>query len=143
MPYSDALRLNILELKKSDLATEEDKKWKLDIWARFFKCRTWEEVAMLAKELPILDEAAETIIKLSTTETFRDMCFAREEYLRNENTNIKLMAQKDSQLAEKDNKIAEMGNLLAEKDDQLAEKDLLLQKAYTALRELGVDPDSI
>ena len=98
---------------------------------------------MLANELPILDEAAETIFKLSTTETFRDMCFAREEYYRNENTNKKLMAQKDSQLAEKDNLIAEMGSQLAEKDDRLAEKDLLLQKAFAALRAAGIDSDSV
>ena len=54
--YSDKLRINVMELKKSQLATEEDRGWQLDKWARFFKSKTWEEIAMLAKDLPVLNE---------------------------------------------------------------------------------------
>ena len=47
--YSDKFQVNVLELKQVELATEEDKKWNLDFWAKLFKAGTWEELKMIAK----------------------------------------------------------------------------------------------
>ena len=44
--YSDGLTLNVLDLTRIDLATEEDKKYNIHEWARLFKATTWEEIKM-------------------------------------------------------------------------------------------------
>jgi hypothetical protein len=33
----------VLDLRQIDMATDEDKAYKLDYWARLFKARTWED----------------------------------------------------------------------------------------------------
>jgi hypothetical protein len=33
----------MLSLKQIGLATDEDKKYKIDTWAKLFKAKTWEE----------------------------------------------------------------------------------------------------
>lgn len=48
--YNDKFTLNVLDLTQIQLATEEDKAWRLDYWAELFKASTWEEFSMLAKK---------------------------------------------------------------------------------------------
>ena len=48
--YSSNFTLNVIDLTHIDLATEEDKKFHIDKWARLFKATTWEEVHMLAEK---------------------------------------------------------------------------------------------
>ncbi len=46
----------MLNLKRIDLATDDDKKWMLDKWAALFKATTWEDLRMIAapdKEMTI------------------------------------------------------------------------------------------
>ena len=38
--YNDKFTLNVLDLNHTELATDEDKQWKLDYWARQFKAET-------------------------------------------------------------------------------------------------------
>lgn len=42
--YSDKLCLSVLDLKHIELATEEDKAYQIDYWARLFKATTWKEL---------------------------------------------------------------------------------------------------
>ena len=44
--YSDNLTLSVVNLSRIDLATDEDKKYQIDYWARLFKATTWEEIHM-------------------------------------------------------------------------------------------------
>ncbi len=46
--YNDSLTLSVVNLSRIDLATEEDKEYHIDDWARLFKATTWEEIKMLA-----------------------------------------------------------------------------------------------
>lgn len=41
--YNDKFTLNVLDLNQINLATGEDKAYKIDFWARLFKAKTWEE----------------------------------------------------------------------------------------------------
>ena len=40
--YNDNFTLNVLDLNQIELATEEDKAYKIDYWAKLFKAKTWE-----------------------------------------------------------------------------------------------------
>lgn len=117
--YSDNFTLSVVNLSQINLANEEDKKYHIDQWARFFKAATWEEIHMLAAENNYIREAAETIFQLSADEQIRERCLAREEYYREIRTYKKLIAEKDSALMEKDSMIqklsAELEGLKAQK----------------------------
>ncbi len=78
--YSDSLTLNVVDLSRTDLATEEDKKYHIHEWAMLFKAETWEEIKMLASKDEYLQEASETIFRMSADDLVRKRCRDREEY---------------------------------------------------------------
>ncbi len=78
--YSDSLTLNVVDLSRIDLATEEDKKYHIHEWAMLFKATTWEEIKMLASKDEYLQEASETIYRMSADDLVRKRCRDREEY---------------------------------------------------------------
>lgn len=59
------------DLTKIDLATEEDKQYHIDRWAKLFKADTWEELRMVASEDEALYEAAKTLFYQSSDEEIR------------------------------------------------------------------------
>ena len=56
--YSSKFAVNVLDLSHIELATQEDKNWNLDFWARLFKAKTWEEMKMIAKDNEYFTEAS-------------------------------------------------------------------------------------
>jgi predicted transposase/invertase (TIGR01784 family) len=84
-PYGDKLCVKVLDLNRVDLATEEDRLYKIDYWARLFKATSWEEIHMLTENKPIITEAAKTVYSLTQDEEFRLRCEAREDYYRTQN----------------------------------------------------------
>lgn len=78
--YSDKLRLSVLDLNCIKQATEEDRKYKIDYWAGLFKSTTWEEIKMYAESDEYLQEAVDTVYKLTQDEKIRQQCEAREDY---------------------------------------------------------------
>ena len=77
--YSDKFRLSVVQLNHVNLATEEDKAFKIDYWARLFKAKTWEELKMLAKNDEYLEEAAEELYVANADEIVRQQCRARAD----------------------------------------------------------------
>lgn len=110
--YSDNFTLSVINLSRIDLATEEDKKYQIDYWAKLFKAATWEEIHMLASENSYISEASDTIYRLSAEANIRKRCLDREEYYRDIRTYQKIIAEKDSfiekTIAEKDSLIQEL-----------------------------------
>lgn len=80
--YSDKLSLSVLNLTRTDLATEEDKLYHLDYWANLFRASTWEELNMLAQNNEYFAEASATVYQLSQEDRIRMECEAREDYYR-------------------------------------------------------------
>ena len=78
--YSDNLTLNVVDLSRIDLATDEDKKYHIHEWAMLFQATTWEEIKMLASKDEYLQEASETIFRMSADDLVRKRCLDREEY---------------------------------------------------------------
>ena len=100
--YSDKFRLSVVNLKCIELATEEDKVYKIDYWAAIFKAETWEEIRMLAKENEYLQEAASSLYVANADEIVRQQCIAREDAERRERTLERLVMQKQEKIEEQE-----------------------------------------
>ncbi len=111
--YNDNFTLNVLDLNQIHLATEEDKAYKIDYWAKLFKAKTWEDLKMLAQKDNALKETCETVYKLNQNEEVRYLCEMREEGQR-------ILRTYESLLKMKDEKLAETAAALAEKDAMIA-----------------------
>lgn len=79
--FSDKLVLYVVNLKYTDIATEEDKAYGIDEWAKFFKATTWEEIQMLAEKNSSICEAANAMYDFTSDEVIREHCRMREEYI--------------------------------------------------------------
>lgn len=88
----------MVDLKRTDIATIEDRQWKIDYWAALFKATTWEEIKMLVQQNPIMEEAAVTMYEMSAEDSIREQCRAREEYYRTLNTFQAELEQKDQMI---------------------------------------------
>ncbi len=84
--YTDILTIGVVDLTNIDLATDIDKQYNVDKWARFFKAETWEELDMIATEYPEVEKTVSHLKTLTAEEKFRLQCQAREDALRRENT---------------------------------------------------------
>ena len=141
--FTDKMRISVVDLKHIDLATEEDRRHKIDQWARLFKATTWEELKMISVSDSICAEAGETILKVSADERMRQLIEAREDYHRRQ---IDVQTRFDKAIKERDD--AEKERVKAEKERDNAEKDrdealAKLDTACTILRENGFDPDEL
>jgi uncharacterized protein (DUF3084 family) len=135
----------MVDLTQIKLATDEDKDYRTDYWARLFKATTWEEIKMIAKNDQNLLEASETLYSLNADKTIRDQCEARADYDRLHNTiNLKmaeLTADKEKLTAEKqaltsqnneltsqNTKLASQNTKLASQNGELTVQNELLKK---------------
>ena len=129
--YSDKFILSVVDLNHIEMATEEDKAYRIDYWAHLFMAKTWEDLRMLARENEYLQEAADSLYVANADEIIRQQCQAREDAERRERTlernNLRLQEQlqeKDAQLKGKDETIKN----LAEEIRQLQEQISLLKR---------------
>ena len=61
----------MIDLTRIDLATEEDKHYEIDRWAKLFKAATWEELKMIAKNDPDLMQASDELYKVNKDDILR------------------------------------------------------------------------
>ena len=131
--YSDKLRLSVLDLTQTKLATEEDRACQLDHWASLFKATTWEEITMLAQKNEYISEATDTIYQLTQDEKIRMQCEAREDYYRTQRGWQDMLDEKAAMLNEMDIMLNEKNAMLNEKDDMLGKKDIIIAEQKEAL----------
>lgn len=79
--FASNFALSVLNLKRIELATDEDKQWKTDKWAKLFKAETWEELRMIAAEDVEMTNAAKTLYDKNQDEAARLWAQAREDFL--------------------------------------------------------------
>ncbi len=127
--FSDKLCLRVVDLSHIDLATEEDKLFEIDRWAKLFKATTWEEIKMIAEGNETLMQATQALFECNTDELIRQQCYAREEYYKYQRTIDK--ALKDT-AAERD-QLAEEKAQLTEEKAQLLTRNTLLTTKYSQL----------
>ncbi len=128
--YSDKFALRVVNLKKINLATEEDKAHKIDYWARLFKAETWEELKMLAGNNEFLQEAAESLYVANADDIVRQQCRAREDAEKRERTLIRDNARLESRVEELQGdktKLQEDNSRLQEDKSKLQEENARLK----------------
>ena len=114
----------MVDLTHIELATDEDKAYSVDRWAKLFKSTTWEEIRMIAENNPILTEASETLYTYNADEMARQRSQARAEYLAHERAvnnklaklseeNAVLVSEKQEWATEKQAMAAEIERLRA------------------------------
>lgn len=140
--YSDNITLNVVNLSRIDLATEEDKQYHIDEWAAFMKATTWEELRMLASKDEYLNEAAETIFRLSADERIRKRCRDREEYYEDLHNYEMAILDRDFSIAsyrkaviERESMITEQKNVLAKRESVIAEQQNMLARHESVIIE--------
>ena len=77
--YTDKIRISNINLKAINMATDEDRRSGLVLWARLFKAESWEELIMLANENPVVDQTVSSVWQLSQDRAIREQMQRREE----------------------------------------------------------------
>ena len=98
--YTGKFRLSVVDLSRIDLATDEDKYYGIDRWARLFKAKTWEELKMLAQEDRYIDSAVDTVSYVTSDEHMKMIMDAREEYYARERYRKKKQEEYEAAKAE-------------------------------------------
>ena len=134
--YSSKFAVNVLDLSHIELATEEDKSWSLDFWAKLFKTKTWEEMKMIAKDNEYFTEASNTLCDLYADFNVRERCRDREDYELEQKYLHDTIARQESMLAEKDDMLVQKDGMLAQKDSELAQQAVELEEMKKKIQEL-------
>ena len=118
--YSSKFAIHVLDLTQIELATEEDKYYEIDRWARLFKATTWEELRMTARNNPDLLKASNELYTVNSDEIIRQQARARADAVfweRNLNYKIKqledIITENKKMLAEKDAELLQLKEELA------------------------------
>ena len=131
--YSDKFVLSVVDLTHIELATEEDKEYQVDYWAKLFTATSWEELKMIAEKNQSMEEAVQTLYELNSDWITQDKCRARREYYRRENTRNRDMAlaQEAKEKAEKE--LIEIEAMLDKRTEELGKANEELGKANEKL----------
>ena len=125
------------------MATKEDKLYGVDKWAAFFKADKWEDIIMLADQIPSLQTSVETLYQLNTDEQIRETC---DRFIRAENrergyknwiaSQAEELAKQKDELANKDAELASQKEELANKDVKLASQKVENEKLKEEIERL-------
>ena len=126
----------MVDLTRINMATKEDKLYGVDKWAAFFKADKWEDIIMLADQIPSLQTSVETLYQLNTDEQIRETC---DRFIRAENRERGYKNWIASQAEELANKDAE----LAKQKEELAKKDATLAEITAELAKLREENESL
>ena len=135
--YTGKFSIHVIDLTRIDLATEEDKHYEIDRWAKLFKAATWEELKMIAKNDPDLMQASDELYKVNKDDILRQQARARadaEFWEKVHNARMEKMQEEleknKEELSKKDAIISEMDSVISEKDNEIKRlKEQLAQKA--------------
>ncbi len=119
--YTDKLTISTLDLTNIRLATDEDKAYNIDVWAKLFKSQTWEDIKMLAEEYSFVDDAATTIYEISEDERIRQQCQAREDYELRQRSIMDRIKERDKMLKQKDKLLEQKNNTIEQLTKEIAE----------------------
>ncbi len=127
--YRSKFVLSVVNINQIELATEEDRKYGIDHWARLFKADTWEAIKKMAQENEYVSDAAETLLQSNQDLKIRSYCEAVEEARRVRRGLERLVAEKDAAIAERDVAIAEKDVALQAQAAEIAHLKALLATA--------------
>ncbi len=127
--FSDKFRISVVDLTQIERATDEDKRYDIDLWARVLTAKTWEEIDMLAQDNEYLRETSNAMYELDKDRLIRQQCQAREDFLYWER-------MKENRTKRMEAKIAEQEAELAAKDAELERQRAELERQRAELEKL-------
>ena len=134
--YSDKLSLHMVDLTHIELATEEDKVWKIDYWARLFTATTWEDVKMITENDIHMEAAAKEMYVLSADELIQQRCRARDDFRKMENSRNRMMKELTEALERREKELESKDKELESKDKELENKNQALRNAMDEIEML-------
>ena len=135
--YTDKFSLHVIDLKHIDLATEEDKAYQTDVWAAFFKAKTWEEMRMLAEKKPGLQSSVETLYQLNCDEQIRETLDRFVRAQRREQGYLDTISEQQERLSAQEDTISEQQEKLSTQENtisSLEQENAALRAELEALR---------
>ncbi len=108
-----------------ELATDEDRDWQLDYWAKLFTADTWEEIQMIAKKSEYLAEASQMLYELNADDIERQKCRAREDYYRLQDM---MQKEKEKVIREKEKLVRENKELRELRESFSAREKMLIEE---------------
>ena len=133
----------MVDLTRINMATKEDKLYGVDKWAAFFKADKWEDIIMLADQIPSLQTSVETLYQLNTDEQIRETC---DRFIRAENRERgykNWIASQAEELAKQKEELAKQKEELAKQKEELAKKDATLAEITAELAKLREENESL
>ncbi len=118
--YTSKFTLHVLDLSKIDMATDEDKQYRRDIWSRVFQSTTWGDLMAIAEENQDFAPVVEQIDRLSTDEAVRLHCEARERAIIHEQVMQRRITNLECEVQEKEAALQEKDAVLREKEAEIA-----------------------
>ena len=118
------------------MATKEDKLYGVDKWAAFFKADKWEDIIMLADQMPSLQTSVETLYQLNTDEQIRETC---DRFIRAENRERgykNWIASQAEEIAKQKEELDAQKAELAVQKEELANKDAENEKLKEEIERL-------
>ena len=133
--FTGKFSLVVVELYNTELATDEDRKYGIDKWAKLFNSKSWEDLKMYAGDDKAMMEAMKELYKYNAEEQIREQCEARERYYARKRYMDNKIESMENQLKDKDIIIADNIRSLAAKDEKIAskEKEIASKDAEIAL----------
>ncbi len=139
---SNSFIVKTLDLTKYDLATDEDRKYNIDAWARLFKAETWETVKELCKDNPYIEEAAKSMSIMTEDKMVKENLIRRKAFyasMRRKDERIDQLMQSNTELTQSNSQLmqsnVEKDKCIAEKDKRIAEKDKRIAELEALLKE--------
>ena len=133
--FTDKFRLYTLCLPNLENASEKDRSFRRDMWGRYFKIRTWEELKIMADRYPVIEEAAEEVYGCVSDDLIRMRIEAREDYERRQQSFLMRMAEQEAKLTEQETKLTEQEAKLTEQETKLTEQEAKLTEQEADLAE--------
>ena len=128
--YTDKFSLHVIDLRHIELATEEDKAYQTDVWAAFFKAKTWEEMRMLAEKKPGLQSSVETLYQLNSDEKIRETLDRFVRAQRREQGYLDTISEQQERISSQENTISEQQGRLSAQENTISS----LEQEVAALR---------
>lgn len=119
--YSDKFTLNVVDLNRTDLATDEDKAFHLDQWVKIFKATTWEELRMLSQNNDYGKEIIKTMYECNADVNICKQCLDREAELAFREMEKRLQKKLENDNAELENANAQLENANAQLENANAQ----------------------
>ena len=128
--YTDKFSLHVIDLRHIELSTEEDKAYQTDVWAAFFKAKTWEEMRMLAEKKPGLQSSVETLYQLNSDEQIRETLDRFVRAQRREQGYLDTISEQQERISSQENTISEQQGRLSAQENTISS----LEQEVAALR---------